>query len=144
MQVDSIVTMVEKRKRTKTERALQILQKGAVAREDSDDELGVEDHPWEWMYGRGGEKDVVGARMGSFQCAIGDAVLLKAAGNEAWVAIITGFSEGEVEDDDGDVVWGKKANFMWFSSEKEIKNGPRKRDDDLPVRRKSSPWGTRS
>ncbi|KAF2222964.1 P-loop containing nucleoside triphosphate hydrolase protein [Elsinoe ampelina] len=130
----------EKRKRSKTEKALQILQKGAVLREDSDDELGVEDHPWEWIHDgayvpTGDGKDegpkIVGARMGNFQCAIGDAVLLKAAGNEAWVAIVTGFSEGEIEDDEGEMIWSKKASFLWFSSEKEIKNSAKKRDDAL-------------
>ncbi|PSK37473.1 hypothetical protein B9Z65_2215 [Elsinoe australis] len=130
----------EKRKRTKTEKALEILQKGAVLREDSDDELGVEDHPWEWIYEESngtdadvaaGEQQIVGARMGNFQCAIGDAVLLKAAGNEAWVALITGFSEGEVEDDEGEMIWNKTANFLWFSSEREIKNSAKKRDDAL-------------
>lgn len=135
--------MVEKRKRTKTQKALRILQKGAVEREDSDDELGVEDHPWEWIYDKnikdGIEVDgkhqpaIIGAQMGSFSCAIGDAVLLKAAGNEAWVALITGFSEGEIEDDEGEMIWSKKATFMWFSSEREIKNSNRKRDDALAV-----------
>lgn len=134
----------EQRKRTKTEKALEILQKGAVLREDSDDELGVEDHPWEWIYEQShgtdadvaaGEQQIVGARMGNFQCTIGDAVLLKAAGNEAWVALITGFSEGEVEDDEGEMVWNKTANFLWFSSEREIKNSAKKRDDALYVSR---------
>ncbi|KAG8625622.1 hypothetical protein KVT40_006023 [Elsinoe batatas] len=130
----------EKRKRSKTAKALQILQKGAVLREDSDDELGVEDHPWEWIHdgsyvptedGKDEGPKIVGARMGNFQCAIGDAVLLKAAGNEAWVAIVTGFSEGEIEDDEGEMIWSKKASFLWFSSEKEIKNSSKKRDDAL-------------
>ncbi|KAF4549502.1 Origin recognition complex subunit 1-like protein [Elsinoe fawcettii] len=130
----------EKRKRSKTEKALQILQKGAVLREDSDDELGIEDLPWEWIYDgsyvprddikEDGPK-IVGARMGEFQCAIGDAVLLKAAGNEAWVALVTGFSEGDIEDDEGEMIWTKKATFLWFSSEREIKNSARKRDDAL-------------
>ncbi|KAF2153094.1 P-loop containing nucleoside triphosphate hydrolase protein [Myriangium duriaei CBS 260.36] len=131
--------VVERRRRSKTEKALQILHKGAVLREDSDDELGVEDHPWEWIYDSGDndqdgdkEKAIVGAKMGTFECAIGDTVLLKAAGNEAWVAILTGFSEGEIEDDEGEMIWSKKANFLWFSSEREIKNGPRKRTDALP------------
>lgn len=136
------VIMAVKRKCTQTEKALSILRKGAIIREDSDDELGIEDHPWEWIYDSSASaatkqtdtKHVVGAQMGSFQCRIGDAVLLKAAGNEAWVAIITGFSEGEAEDDNGEVVWGKKATFMWFSSEREMKKSARKRDDALPVR----------
>lgn len=122
-----------------------------MLREDSDDELGIEDHPWEWIYGSvnraedagdftlppdftiNNEKTIVGARMGNFECRLGDTVLLKAMANEAWVAIITGFSEGEIEDDDGGMIWSKNATFMWFSSEKEIKNSPKKRDDSLPV-----------
>jgi origin recognition complex subunit 1 len=60
--------------------------------------------------------------MGRFECHIGDCVLLKADGsNEAWVALICEF----VEDEDGD----KAANFMWFSSEKEIRNKEKKRMD---------------
>ncbi|KAI0478662.1 P-loop containing nucleoside triphosphate hydrolase protein [Xylariaceae sp. FL0804] len=102
-----------------------------IARDDSDDELGVDDHPWEWEYGSataGGKKkatDIVGARMGSFEIRVGDCVLLKAEGsNEAWVAIITHFVES---DDDGE----KAAEFLWFSSENEIRNGDRKRSDFL-------------
>lgn len=139
--------MVQKRKRTAIEQARHYLQGGGVIREDSDDELGDEDHPWEWIYEdeeanldshldsaeRGGEnaqnRTIVGAKMGSFECRIGDAVLLKASGNEAWVAIICDLSEGEVEDDDGQVVTDKKATFMWFSSEKEIVNKAKKRTD---------------
>jgi len=119
-----------------------------VVREDSDDELGVEDHPWQWVFedasvqssnGQGnsrkrkrGENLIVGARMGDFECRLGDCVMLKADGsNEAWVAIIC-----EFVDDDGDD-GEKAANFMWFSTEKEIRNKERKRSDGLPVR-----WGT--
>ncbi|KAK2011250.1 ATPase [Colletotrichum eremochloae] len=118
-----------------------------VAREDSDDELGVDDFPWEWIYDSADAKTgeptvsngtpdrkrkrlsaearVRGARMGNFQCHIGDCVLLKAEGSkEAWVAIICDF----LEDDDGE----KAASFMWFSTEKEIRNKERKRLDFLP------------
>ncbi|KAH0424776.1 origin recognition complex subunit [Colletotrichum camelliae] len=117
-----------------------------VARDDSDDELGVEDLPWKWLYDRATTKTpethkesdiprkrkrkisgprIVGAGLGTFQCFIGDCVLLKAEGSkEAWVAIICEF----VEDDDGE----KAANFMWFSTEKEIRNKERKRLDFLP------------
>ena len=144
--------MTQKRKRSKVEKVRQLLQGGGgVLRENSDDELGDEDHPWEWIYededgaktkqktaktdehGADG-RTIAGARMGSFECRIGDTVLLKAAGNEAWVAIICGLSEGEMEDDDGGMVWEKKATFMWFSSEKEIANNAKKRKDFLPVR----------
>jgi len=137
--------MPSKRQISKAEQARQILRKGDVVREDSDDELGYEDHPWEWIYApqhndpavdnaKSNDKlsSVVGARMGTFECLIGDAVLLKAAGNEAWVAIITGFSEGDIEDDEGEMIWSKKATFLWFSSQKEIKNSAKKRDDVLP------------
>ncbi|KAI0172362.1 P-loop containing nucleoside triphosphate hydrolase protein [Hypoxylon sp. FL1284] len=109
-----------------------------IARDDSDDELGNDDHPWEWLYRpssapdsaakrkRSAQHDIIGARMGSFECYIGDCVLLKAEGsNEAWVAIISEFCEA---DEDGD----KAANFLWFSTEKEIRNSDRKRSDFLP------------
>ncbi|KAL1883863.1 hypothetical protein VTK73DRAFT_7651 [Phialemonium thermophilum] len=63
--------------------------------------------------------------MGSFKCYLGDTVLLKAEGsNEAWVGIICEF----IEEDDGD----KAANFMWFSTEKEIRNKEKKRQDFYP------------
>lgn len=118
-----------------------------VARDDSDDELGYEDHPWEWIHQSppaspskldrgesarkrkrdGEDMRIVGARMGTFKCYIGDTVLLKAEGShEAWVGIITEFVD---EDEDGD----KAANFLWFSGENEIRNKERKRKDVLPV-----------
>lgn len=127
--------MVSKRKRTRTEKALALLKTGDVLREDSDDELGVDDLPWDWIYSgterdESGEPSIVGARMGNFQCALGDNVFLKAAGNEAWVAMVVGFLERDTEDDDGHIVQNKEARFMWFSSEKEIK---KKRADCLPV-----------
>lgn len=134
-------------KRTRVEKARQYLTGGAVLREDSDDELGYEDHPWDWIYEETGadevahkenatprkrkaapksvERRIVGARMGNFKCKLGDTVLLKAEGNQAWVGIICGFYE---EDDE------KMANFLWFSSEREIRNQNKKRTDFLPVR----------
>lgn len=118
--------------KSKAERARQYLSVGGVAREDSDDELGLEDLPWEWIYSKepakraGDERDVVGARMGDFQCMVGDCVLLKAEGtNEAWIGMICTFEE----DDDGE----KAADFMWFSTEREIRNKEKKRTDALPV-----------
>lgn len=112
-----------------------------VSREDSDDELGSDDLPWEWIYKiEPAERDdgaadsdrkrrkvtggkILGARTGSFECYVGDCVMLKAEGsNEAWVAIICGFVE---DDGEGDMA----ANFMWFSSEKEIRNKDKKRSD---------------
>ncbi len=152
---------------SKVKRARQYLTGGGVSREDSDDELGFEDHPWEWIYetaqegglGEGqssssktrpalrtessiqGSHDhtsvkgagieaprIVGARMGNFQCKVGDTVLLKAEGtNEAWVGLICDFPEEEEED-------GKVANFMWFSTEREIRNKQKRRTDALDVR----------
>jgi origin recognition complex subunit 1 len=149
---------------SKAERARRYLTGGAVCREDSDDELGLEDHPWEWIYNdQGGqtveqasdstvdnsrcttgflhsapkgqkrasngavhEKAIVGARMGNFECKIGDCVLLKADGTkEAWVGLICEFMEDEEE--------GMVANFMWFSTEKEIRNKEKKRKDFMQV-----------
>jgi origin recognition complex subunit 1 len=115
-----------------------------VFRGDSDDELGSDDLPWEWIYStseqersegaQGGRKrrkisgnTIIGARLGSFECHVGDCVLLKAEGsNEAWVAIICEFVDG---DEDG----AKAANFMWFSTEKEIRNKEKKRNDSYWV-----------
>ncbi len=128
---------------SKAERARKLLAGATLGREDSDDELGTDDHPWEWIYAEssGNEKDeeddhssdesgddgkaaaatprkrksrnatksqggtIVGARMGTFICKIGDPVLLKAEGqNSSWVGIIYQF----LEDDDGE----KSANFL--------------------------------
>lgn len=124
--------MVTKQRRSKAEQARHYLQGGGVLREDSDDELGTEDLPWEWIYGS--NKAIIGARIGTFECHIGDTVLLKAAGNEAWVAIVQDFAEGEIEDDDGEMINDMKASFLWFSSEKEIVNKAKKRNDFLEVR----------
>lgn len=129
-------------------------RRAAPAADDSDDELGGNDAPWEWIYDgeqRAAPDDapdapdvhgdrkrrklsggrIVGARMGSFQCRVGDCVLLKADGSsgDAWVAIICEFIDGDA---DGDMA----ANFMWFSTEKEIRNSNRKRHDYYWVR----PW----
>ena len=115
------------------EKAKRFLSGGGVTREDSDDELGLDDHPWEWIYpqnfkaGGNSKKVIIGARTGNFQCMIGDCVLLKAEGtNEAWIGLICNFEDGE----DGE---GKGANFMWFSTEKEIRNKQKKRTDALLV-----------
>jgi origin recognition complex subunit 1 len=118
---------------------------GALIREDSDDELGYDDLPWEWVYATAsddasnstkgkkkkrkrdeGEEEIVGAKMGKFECKLGDVVMLKAADNEAWVAVICDLGE----DEDGE----KQAYFMWFSSPAEIRNKGKKRSDFLPVR----------
>jgi origin recognition complex subunit 1 len=170
-----------------------------IRREDSDDELGLEDYPWQWIYedpsdnstassnqhgphessssAANGEESraaaldtapstpsskrraagmanrklgrtIVGARMGSFQCRLGDCVLLKAEGqNEAWVGLICEFSEertddGDDEEEDEEEEEEEKkhstmmANIMWFSTEKEIKNKEKKRTDFLQVKNK--------
>lgn len=136
-----------------------------MIREDSDDELGLDDIPWEWIYHNAEEESegsdgsdleddlsaeqlvptvstvkkrrvskcsrrqatpIIGARMGSFECRIGDCVLLKAdSNNEAWVGLICEFRQDEEH--------GMSANFMWFSTEKEIRNKGKKRMDFLPV-----------
>jgi origin recognition complex subunit 1 len=135
-------------KRSRAEQARQFLTGGAVLREDSDDELGYEDHPWEWIYGdKGADQSppddnatprkckvthstqtgrIVGARMGSFTCKLGDAVLLKADGNQAWVGIICDLYEDDEDDE-------KVARFLWFSSEQEIRNKSKKRTDFVSV-----------
>ncbi|GAB1311361.1 Origin recognition complex, subunit 1 [Madurella fahalii] len=111
-----------------------------VTREDSDDELGTDDYPWEWIYeadiadpdsaaeiGRKRKRtatqqaQIIGARMGNFECYLGDTMLLKAEGsNEAWVGIICDFQT----DDEGE----KAANFMWFSSHSEIRSAKKRTD----------------
>ena len=111
-------------------RARRILTGAGISRDDSDDELGVEDLSWEWVYAtsKGEKNSIVGARFGSFTCMVGDCVLLKAEGyKEAWVAIICEFCEDEAGDGE------KSANFMWFSSDKEVRNKEKKRKDALKV-----------
>lgn len=148
----------------KAARARRLLTRGQLPREDSDDELGFEDHPWQWMYeeneyppsggnstGDGDQMEddtsapasrrrskplrltsesydqkIIGAKMGSFECKIGDCVLLKAEGegNRAWVGIICEFGEDENDE--------MSAHVMWFSSEQEIRNKHKKRSDFLP------------
>ena len=129
--------MPHKTPTSKAERARQLLRTGGVAREDSDDELGLEDHPWEWIYAPAGgapknnaynegDDEIIGARMGTFECRIGDCVLLKAEGaGEAWIGLICDFQD----DEEGQ----KAANFMWFSTEREIRNKEKKKRDFLPV-----------
>jgi origin recognition complex subunit 1 len=121
-----------------------------VTRDDSDDELGTDDHPWEWIYDTSSQTEsqspephedgnlsrkrkrtalyqqrIIGARMGRFECRVGDCVLLKAEGfHEAWVGIVHEF----VDEDDGE----KAAVFMWFNTEKEIRNKEKKRTDFVP------------
>jgi origin recognition complex subunit 1 len=123
--------MPPKRRSTNLQKARHYLSGGGVLREDSDDELGLEDHPWEWIHDS--KSEIVGARMGNFEVRLGDIVLLKApVRNEAWVAILYGFTEAASEDDDDDEEPIKKATMMWFSSEKEIRSKSKKRTDFLP------------
>ncbi|KAL9126174.1 MAG: hypothetical protein Q9217_004736 [Psora testacea] len=139
-------TSPQARTSSKASRARQYLTIGGITREDSDDELGLEDHPWQWIYSsstnpqstkRNASCEIIGARMGNFSCRIGDCVLLKAEGNnEAWVGLICDFVEEEEDDDDDDDEGqggGEMgANFMWFSTDREIRNKGKKRRDALP------------
>lgn len=117
-----------------------------IAKDDSE-ELGDDDLSWQWVYADQsqttprtkddgnsrkrkrtveGERRIVSAKMGSLECKVGDTVLLKGDGsNEAWLGIICDFQD----DEDGE----KSANFMWFSSEREIRNKHKKRTDYLEV-----------
>lgn len=132
----------------------QWMTKGALVRDDSDDELGVEDLPWNWIYNneetnqqdvvmdgsptkRGRRRStrpdqkrkIIGAQMGQFECKVGDIVLLKSpeAGKE-WVGIITEFVEEEDEEEEDEVV--KSANIMWFASPDEFIGTRNKRRTD--------------
>ncbi|RPA91008.1 P-loop containing nucleoside triphosphate hydrolase protein, partial [Choiromyces venosus 120613-1] len=106
-----------------------------VQREDSDDELGDEDLPWEWIHS--GDPKVgdtkVGAKMGQFNIGIGDCVLIKGEGlqGEAYIGMICEFDEEERKLEDGGGV-EMMANVMWFSTEFEVKNREKKRVDYLP------------
>lgn len=137
-------TRTRRAKTTALERAKKLLH-GGVIREDSDDELGLEDLPWQWIYEskaieeeepapapKGKRKRdvgarIIGAKMGDrFECRVGDCLLIKGEGlkGEAYVGLACEFLE-----DDGDM----KCNVMWFSTEFEIKNQKRKRTDYLEV-----------
>lgn len=128
-------------KSDRKKRARHWLTKGGMAREDSDDELGYEDYPWEWIYVADTERSrskkvpnkIIGARMGSFECKLGQVVLLKSpeAGRD-WAGIICEFLEVEDEDGQGeDMV--KSANIMWLASPDEfISTKNKKRLDALP------------
>jgi origin recognition complex subunit 1 len=130
---------------TKAARARRLLTRGQLLREDSDDELGFEDHPWQWVYdeneslaagrnstradgevdnaslptskrrpkprqlsSRSCNQEIIGAKMGSFECRIGDCLLLKAEGegNKAWVGIICEFGEDENDEMSANVMCG--------------------------------------
>jgi origin recognition complex subunit 1 len=129
--------------------------KGGLQREDSDDELGYEDHPWQWIYDSdeadqppedenknirkrkaSALKDssksatIRGAQMGSFSVRIGDAVLLKSPEQgKDWVALICSFSDTNEDDEDEMSVY-----VQWFCSPEELAFGKRSkiRPDVLP------------
>jgi origin recognition complex subunit 1 len=134
------------------------MTKGGIIRDDSDDELGDEDLPWEWIYDVNADEDkeeavaeapedtprssrrrssrpgakprrtIIGARMGSFECRLGQVMLLKSPEpGKDWVGIITEFLEQE-DDADGEMV--KSANIMWFASPDEFMSTRNKRRAD--------------
>jgi origin recognition complex subunit 1 len=127
------------------------LTKGGFSREDSDDELGDEDIPWEWVYEEASArtedeqkpskkrkasamadtpKPIVGAQIGSFSVKVGDAVLLKSPEQgKDWAGLICAFSE---IDDDGEE--DMCCHIQWFCSAEELMGGKRSkiRDDVLP------------
>ncbi|RMZ86700.1 hypothetical protein DV736_g6072, partial [Chaetothyriales sp. CBS 134916] len=134
----------------------QWLTKGGLQREDSDDELGYDDLPWEWIYadksvqdqngaqttprkrqkaGTGLEssrnRQIVGAKMGSFSVKIGDTVLLKSPEQgKDWVALVCAFSE---VDEDGEAEMC--AHVQWFCSPDELafsKRPNKKKPEALP------------
>ncbi len=135
----------------KAQKKQQWLTKGGLAREDSDDELGVEDVPWRWIYDEdSGPNDlektptrkrkaktltesirkIKGAKMGSFICSVGDIVLLKSPEQgKDWAGIISHFSE--TNDDEEEEM---SASIMWFCSPEELSRGKksRVRTDLLP------------
>ncbi|KAJ5794096.1 ATPase AAA-type core [Penicillium paradoxum] len=142
-------------RRSARERA-QWMTKGALVRDDSDDELGVEDLPWNWVYDTNEEisqdnvvdegspvkrgrrrsarparmkRKIIGAQMGQFECKLGDVVLLKSpeAGKD-WVGIITQFVEEEDEDEQDEIL--KSVNIMWFASPDEFMGTRNKRRTD--------------
>lgn len=123
------------RGRRRLGKAKEVLRTG-VHRPDSDDELPPEDVDWQWIYKDGttdGElnREIYGARCGSFICHLGDIVLLRTEKQgEAWVGLICEFVEAPM--DDAEQEKEMSANFMWFSTEREIRDRPSKRDDALP------------
>ncbi|KAF3904373.1 hypothetical protein AA313_de0210301 [Arthrobotrys entomopaga] len=66
----------------------------------------------------------IGAKCGSFECKIGDILLLKADGTKAaWVGLAVDFDTKEDE---------MQARIMWFSTHSEIRNRAKKRSDYIP------------
>lgn len=150
---------LQSRKRNARKRAQMWMTKGGLVRDDSDDELGDEDHPWEWIYdtndndkngdeGTQNTEDVtrsgrrrssrpnpkrrqriIGARMGPFECKLGQVVLLKSPEpGKDWVGIITEFVEED--DDEAEDEKIKSANIIWFASPDEFMSTRNKRRAD--------------
>ncbi|KKA30189.1 hypothetical protein TD95_001900 [Thielaviopsis punctulata] len=100
------------------------------------DDLDNDELEWDWIYDtedtegkikkrRRPSNHIIGARLGQFECWLGDIVLLRADGlSEAWAAIISDFTL----DENGE----KAAIFVWFTGGREIRNSERKRHDYLP------------
>lgn len=125
--------------------------KGGLNREDSDDELGYEDLPWEWIYsnkthdtgddGKGSSRKrkataleatekniIVGARMGSFVVNVGDAVLLKSPEQgKDWAGLICAFSDTD-DDDEGEMC----AHIQWFCAPDELLSGAGRKAKLMP------------
>ncbi|EXJ74977.1 origin recognition complex subunit 1 [Cladophialophora psammophila CBS 110553] len=126
---------------------------GGLRREDSDDELGYEDHPWQWIYEDEDQSEpqgdetissrkrkanalnpkrtaIVGARMGAFSVRIGDSVLLKSPEQgKDWVGLACSFSETNEDGDDEMCVC-----IQWFCTPEELMFGKRSKisGDVLP------------
>jgi origin recognition complex subunit 1 len=119
----------------------QYLTKGGLRRDDSDDELGYEDHPWQWIYEdeedsksldepqvkrKAGALDSkkrfkVGARMGSFSVRIGDPLLLKSPEQgKDWVGIACDFSDYNEDKEEE-----KCVHIQWFCTPEELMSGKR-------------------
>lgn len=74
-------------------------------------------------------RNIIGARMGSFECRLGQVVLLKSPEpGKDWVGIITEFLEEHDEEAEDGVV--KSANIMWFASPDEFMSTKNKRRAD--------------
>lgn len=110
------------KRQTAVEKARQQLR--GVLREDSDDELGSEDLPWEWIRSPT-SSSIIGARFGQFSIQIGDCLLIKGEGlkGEAYVGMAADF----LEDKHGEMM----ATVIWFSTEGEITSKTKKRMDYL-------------
>lgn len=120
--------------------------KGGLHREDSDDELGYDDHPWQWIYESEEEsphddgdsmpskkrkasalsqssrkRPIIGAQMGSFSVRIGDPILLKSPEpGKDWVGLVCSFSETDEDGDDEMCVY-----VQWFCTPEELAFGKR-------------------